>query len=130
MAPTLKAGNYILTSTKKNDLNNLQQGDVIVFFRSNQNQTYYVKRIAAIPEDSIEILKGKLIVAAAISVPNIIVMNPTLIPSLSDRFPAGTYGEGLAWSIMALISVPVFLWAGSLSLWALHFSQRCYMSSS
>ena len=60
-----------------------------------------------------DILKSKLIIAAAISVPNIIVMNPTLVPSLSDRFPAGTYGEGLAWSIMALISVPVFLWAGS-----------------
>ena len=60
-----------------------------------------------------DLLKGKLIVAAAISLPNIIVMNPTLVPSLSDRFPAGTYGEGLAWSIMALISVPVFLWAGS-----------------
>jgi len=61
----------------------------------------------------IDLLKGKLIVAALISVPNIIVMNPTLVSGVAERLPAGSYAESLTWSIMALISVPVFLWAGS-----------------
>ncbi|MBL4692961.1 MAG: hypothetical protein JKY92_06485 [Magnetovibrio sp.] len=64
-------------------------------------------------EKEIDELKGKLILAALISIPNIIVMNPTLVPGVAQKLPAGSYIEGLAWSIMALISVPVFMWAGS-----------------
>jgi|GEM_PF-6184824 len=58
-------------------------------------------------------LKGKLILAALISIPSIIVMNPTFVPGVINILVPGSYNEGLAWSIIALVSLPVFMWSGS-----------------
>ena len=58
-------------------------------------------------------LKGKLLLAALISIPTIIVMNPWLIPAFAANIPSGSYKEGLAWSAIALISVPVYMWCPS-----------------
>lgn len=64
-------------------------------------------------DKEIDELKGKLLMSVLISIPNIIILNPNLVPGVAEKLPAGSYIEGLAWSIMALISVPVFLWGGS-----------------
>lgn len=58
-------------------------------------------------------LKGKLLLAVLISIPAIIVMNPWLVPAFAAKIPPGSYKEGLAWSAIALVSVPVFMWCPS-----------------
>jgi len=72
------------------------------------SQTQLTKQQLEIKE-----LKGKLLLSALMSIPAIIVMNPWLIPAFAASIPAGSYKEGLAWSAIALITVPVFMWCPS-----------------
>jgi len=65
------------------------------------------------PADIDNEIGGKLTLAAAISIPAVLILNPTLIPVIAAKLAPGSYNEGLAWSIIALISVPVVLWSGS-----------------
>ena len=74
MVPTLEVGDYILvnkftyglrlpvTRTKVFDIGEPERGDVMVFFPSHQNDTYYIKRVIGKPGDRIAYRNKQLVV--------------------------------------------------------------------
>jgi signal peptidase I len=74
MVPTLQVGDYILVNkytygirlpvlrTKVLSLNEPQRGDVMVFFPPHMNDTYFIKRVAGLPGDTITYRNKRLYV--------------------------------------------------------------------
>lgn len=68
MEPTLYNGQRIFINRFVYTLSNPRAGDVIVFLpNGNQNTHYYVKRVVAVPGDTVKIEQGKLYVNGTIS---------------------------------------------------------------
>lgn len=61
MEPALYNGQEILINRFVYKLSSPKRGDVIVFFpNGNQNTHYYVKRVIALPGETVQILNGKV----------------------------------------------------------------------
>lgn len=63
MEPTLYNGQKVLINRFTYKLTAPKEGDVIVFLpNGNQNTHYYVKRVVAVPGDTVQIIDGRLYV--------------------------------------------------------------------
>jgi len=62
MAPTLQTGDYIVVSTIAYMFDEPQINDVIVFKYPEDRSIAYIKRIVALPEQTLSIVAGKVIV--------------------------------------------------------------------
>ncbi len=63
MEPTLYGGSDVLVDRLVYKLVRPERGDVVIFFpNGNERSHYYVKRVAAIPGDSVQIKDGRLYV--------------------------------------------------------------------
>jgi signal peptidase I len=58
MLPSVMPGDYILLNKAFYKTQALRRGDVIIFTYPNDRRLYFIKRIAALPGDSIEIREG------------------------------------------------------------------------
>ncbi|MBD3661387.1 MAG: heavy metal translocating P-type ATPase, partial [Arenibacter algicola] len=66
-------------------------------------------------------LMNKFRLAAAVSVPNVILMYPKVVPGLTNLIPPGSDIERVVWGFMGLLTLPVLLWSGSqffFGMWA------------
>ncbi len=67
MEPTLYNGQSILVNRLIYNLFSPKNGDIVIFFpNGNQNAHYYVKRVVAVPGDTVQIRDGKLYVNGVI----------------------------------------------------------------
>ncbi len=67
MQPTLNSGQTILIDRFIYNLSNPQYGDVVVFLpKGNENTNYYVKRVVAVPGDTVQIKNGWLYINGTI----------------------------------------------------------------
>ncbi len=63
MEPTLYNGQQILVNRFGYKLTSPKKGDVIVFLpNGNQNAHYYIKRVVALPGETVQIIEGQLYV--------------------------------------------------------------------
>lgn len=63
MEPRLKEGDTVLVNRLSYLLSKPKRGDVVVFKpNGNENSHYYIKRVAALPEETVQIVDGKLII--------------------------------------------------------------------
>ena len=63
MNPELKNGNITLISKAAYSMGTPKRGDVIAFKpNGHENSHYYIKRIVALPGETIEVLEGKIVV--------------------------------------------------------------------
>ena len=61
MEPALSSGQEILINRFQYKLSSPKRGDVVVFLpNGNQNTHFYVKRIIALPGETIQIVNGKV----------------------------------------------------------------------
>lgn len=60
MLPTLRPGDVVLADTFGVTEDSLQPGNIVVFKRRSDANTYYIKRIIATPGQTVEIEDGKL----------------------------------------------------------------------
>ena len=66
-------------------------------------------------------LMRKFWFAAAVSVPNVILMYPDVIPGLGELIPAESMERRVVWVVLGLLTLPVLLWSGSqffVGMWA------------
>lgn len=67
MEPTLYNGQSILVNRLIYNLFSPKNGDIVIFFpNGNQNAHYYVKRVVAVPGETVQIRDGKLYVNGVI----------------------------------------------------------------
>lgn len=62
MLPTLKENNLIIVNKITYRLNDPKRGDIVVFRPPNGSKVFYVKRIVALPGETIEIRNGELLI--------------------------------------------------------------------
>lgn len=63
MEPQLKEGDTALVNRFSYLLSRPKRGDIVVFKpNGNENAHYYIKRVVALPEETVQIVDGKLIV--------------------------------------------------------------------
>ena len=63
MEPQLKEGDSVLVNRVSYLLSRPKRGDIVVFKpNGNENSHYYIKRVVALPEETVQIVDGKLIV--------------------------------------------------------------------
>lgn len=68
MEPALSSGQEILINRFQYKLSSPKRGDVVVFLpNGNQNTHYYVKRIIALPGETIQIINGKVYINGELS---------------------------------------------------------------
>lgn len=92
MAPTLIPGDRILTNKLGISTHTFSRGDVVVFRNPENRRQNFVKRIAGLPGDTIEIKEGKLFIngESMHRDPDSTVSNP--IPEATTQtVPAGSY---------------------------------------
>ena len=66
------------------------------------------------------LLMRKFWLAAAISLPVVILSYPDLFPGLRDLLPMGSATRRTVWALLGVVSLPVLLWSGSqffIGLW-------------
>jgi len=66
-------------------------------------------------------LMDKFRLAAIVSVPNVVLMYPKIMPGLVDLIPPGSETERLVWGLMGVLTLPVLIWSGSqffFGMWA------------
>lgn len=79
------------------------------------------KKDEAEREREYRILINKFRLAALVSIPNVILMYPKIIPGLSGLIPPGSSTEQWVWGFMGLLTLPVLAWSGSqffFGMWA------------
>ena len=59
------------------------------------------------------LLMRKFWLAAAISVPVVVLSYPDLFPGLRDLMPMGSTARRTVWALLGVLSLPVLLWSGS-----------------
>jgi len=80
-----------------------------------------VKRNEEEREQEYRTLINKFRLAALVSVPNVILMYPKIVPGLSTLIPSGSVVEQSVWGVMGLLTLPVLAWSGSqfyFGMWA------------
>jgi len=58
-------------------------------------------------------LMRKFQFGALVSVPNVLLMYPDVVPGLTDLLPHGSQEQRLVWGAMGALSLPVMAWSGS-----------------
>jgi len=79
------------------------------------------KKDEAEREQEYRTLINKFRLAALISVPNVILMYPKVVPGLTTLIPPGSEIERWVWGAMGLLTLPVLVWSGSqffFGMWA------------
>lgn len=92
MAPTLIPGDRILTNKLGISTHTFSRGDVIVFRNPENRRQNFVKRIAGLPGDTIEIKEGKLFINGESLNRDPDSTTPNPMPKASTQtVPAGSY---------------------------------------
>ncbi len=65
MEPSLRLGDYFVVSKLPYLVGRPQRGDIVVFLDPQDSSTYYVKRLAGLPGDRIQMKAGALIISGA-----------------------------------------------------------------
>jgi signal peptidase I len=60
MLPTFETGNYIIVDELSYRLEEPQRGEVVIFKYPNDPKQYFIKRIIALPNETIEIKNGEI----------------------------------------------------------------------
>ena len=63
-------------------------------------------------EREYKLLMNKFILAAFVSIPNVILMYPKMIPGLADMLLVGENTERIVWGVMGILTLPVLVWSG------------------
>ncbi|MEG3618700.1 heavy metal translocating P-type ATPase [Magnetovibrio sp. PR-2] len=101
-------------------------------FEAVRDVGYQAKEVSQATDDAVNkdeaeraaeyrMLMNKFRLAALISVPNVLLMYPKLVPGLTTLIPPGSEVERLVWGIMGLLTLPVLIWSGSqffVGMWA------------
>jgi len=70
------------------------------------------KKDEAEREREYKTLINKFTLAALVSVPNVILMYPKMIPGLTEIIIPGGFIESIVWGLMGLLTLPVLFWSG------------------
>lgn len=62
MEPSLEDGEYLIIDEISYRFNSPERGDVIVFHYPKDTSQYYIKRVIALPEETVKIEKGKVLI--------------------------------------------------------------------
>jgi len=54
MEPAISAGDYLMTTKRVDQVHPLEENDVVVFMNPNNPSIYYIKRIVALPGDTVQ----------------------------------------------------------------------------
>jgi signal peptidase I len=90
MLPTVEEGEYIMVSKAAYFFKEPQRGDIIVFDSPQDSRTDLIKRIIALPGDTVEIRDGKVIVNGT-PVAEPYTLEPPNYLVLPEEIPAGHY---------------------------------------
>ena len=93
-------------------------------FKAVSDAGYHPKEIAEASDDAVEkeeaeraaeynTLINKFRLAAIVSVPNVLLMYPKIVPGLTTLIPPGSGTERIVWAVMGILTLPVLVWSGS-----------------
>ncbi len=71
-----------------------------------------ISREDAANEAEYQSLMRKFWFAAAVSVPNVMLMYPDVLPALGEWMPMGSANRHFVWAVLGLLTLPVLLWSG------------------
>jgi signal peptidase I len=94
MDPNFQDGEYLLTDKVSYRLHEPEDGDVIVFHAPPAPQDDYIKRIIAVPGETVEIREGKVYV-------NNKLVNEQYIPKDFQTHPGAFLGENKPYTVSA-----------------------------
>lgn len=83
MQPTIDVGSRVLFSRLSYLFEKPERGDVVVFYSPDNEEIYFVKRIAALPGETIEINQGQ------------VYINQIRNETFSNDAPSGSEGDGV-----------------------------------
>jgi len=90
MLPTIEEGDYILVSKATYFFNEPQRGDIIVFHSPQDPNTDLIKRIIAVPGDTVEI-KNNTVFVNDTALVEPYTLEPPHYLTLSEEIPTGHY---------------------------------------
>ena len=90
MLPTIKEGDYILVSKAAYFFGEPQRGDIIVLHSPRENNTDLIKRVIALPGDTVEI-KDNTVFINDIPLVEPYIMEPPHYLMLQEEIPTGDY---------------------------------------
>ncbi|MBL4693630.1 MAG: copper-translocating P-type ATPase, partial [Magnetovibrio sp.] len=59
-----------------------------------------------------KLMINKFMLAAFVSIPNVILMYPQMVPGLSDMLLAQDNTQRMVWGVMGILTLPVLVWCG------------------